>query len=170
MRLCRCDPGPVHDRGELRCKTCGEWAAHGQPLEPWRIGRLSGEVRSLTGRIGTDLRYAVEVAYGLASTGASNGVRSAPGPSDPTSSRVLGRRAVVADWASLSSRLAERALVYLRLADEAAGMALFVAEPDRGGTDHVKAAWHDPAALYSGRPDLAEAHEAQQRRRKRGEL
>lgn len=164
-----CASGPLRlgDHPDpLRCGRCGGWTPHGGLPSIERAAILSREVASLVGRLADDYAWAHGISFAPGSNG-SGGRRA--GHSDPTGGLVADKtRVLVRAYAALAARLLEQAVRSLRSADEAIGDALFAAEPP-GPKDHTPAPFHDPATLFPGRPDLAEAHGAQARRHARGE-
>ncbi len=170
MRFCDC-PAPLRSTASLerlRCLRCAGWTPHGRMTPVDRNVLTTNELVSLATKIGEDYSWVHDLAYNPTRRGHGNG-RSTD-VADPTLNLILTneRRPFIAAYATIASRLLERALVALRNADEAIGDALYYAEPP-GPADHTPAPFHDPATLFPGRPDLAEAHAAQARRRGRGE-
>jgi hypothetical protein len=169
MKLCSC-PGPLRSTSELerlRCLRCQGWSPHGRLVSVDRAAIQTGEVISLATKISEDFGWVHSLAHDPGRRGHSNG--RVADVSDPTGQAATNKqRLVVAAYAAIASRLVERALGALRNADEAIGDALLAAELP-GPVDHTPAPFHDPASLFPGRPDLADAHAARARRRARGE-
>jgi hypothetical protein len=170
MRLCQCS-APLRSTAaldRLRCLRCGHWTPHGWLTTVDRATALTNEIISLATKIGEDYGWVHDLAHDPTRRGHGNGRSS--DVADPTLALILmhERRPYVAAYATIASRLIERAAVAARNADEAVGEALLAAELP-GPADHTLAPFHDPTSLYPGRPDLAEAHAAKARRRGRGE-
>lgn len=170
MRLCNC-PAPLRSTASLerlRCLRCAGWTPHGRLLTVDRNVVQTNELISLATKIGEDYGWVHDLAHDPGRRGGAGGRSS--GVADPTLELILmhERRPFIAAYATLAGRLVDRALVALRNADEAVGDALYCAELP-GPADHTPAPFHDPTSLYPGRPDLAEAHAAKNRRRARGE-
>lgn len=167
----RCPAGPLRSTttpDQFRCFRCGGWTPHGGLPSIERVAIVARETASITARLAEDYAWAHSVSFAPTRRGPGSNGRGLP-HGDPTGNSVADtRRAAVRDRALLAARLLERALRDLRAADEAIGDALLAAEPP-GPVDHTKAPFHDPASLFPGRPDLAEAHAARARRRARGE-
>lgn len=165
-----CPTGPLRlgDAPDpLRCAKCGGWTPHGGLPSIERVAILAREVTSLTARLADDYAWAHGIAFAPGGRNGAGGRRN--GHSDPTGGVVADQtRIIVRAYTAIAARLLEAAVRSLRSADEAIGDALFAAEPP-GPADHTPAPFHDPATLYPGRPDLAEAHAAQQRRHTRGQ-
>lgn len=186
MRLCdwylfksddpanRCPVGPLHDtaiRDPLHCARCEGWTPQGNLPSIDRVTILAREITSLVDRLADDYAWAHSVAFAPTRNGhvAGAGSNGRATHSDPAGNAASDpRRAAVRGYAAIAARLTEQAIRALRLADEAIGDALLAAEPP-GPKDHTKAPFHDPATLFPGRPDLAEAHAALARRHARGE-
>lgn len=170
MKLCSCELGPLRSpfaADKIVCRRCGHFTPHGQPANPDRLRGHVAEIRSLAAELAGQWPYVHDLAHGPTRR-AQNG--RASGPSDPTGTQATDQtRLYVAVRAAVISRLLERALWALRNADEAIGDCLLAAET-AGPAEHVQAPFHDPATLFPGRPDLAEAHAAKARRAARGEL
>lgn len=170
MKLCQC-PAPLRSTTtpeHLRCLRCAGWTPHGRLSNVEHIITVTSEAISLVQKLAEDYGWVHDLAYDPTRRGHGNGRTS--DVADPTLALVLAgeRRPMIAAYATIASRLTERALVALRNADEAIGDALYCAEPP-GPADHTPAPFHDPHSLYPGRPDLEAAHAAQNRRRTRGE-
>jgi hypothetical protein len=168
--LSPCAAGPLlpGDNPELlRCARCSGWTPHGGLPSIERVAILTREITSLTTRLADDYAWAHGIAF---APGSGNGAgRRRGGHSDPTGGVIADQtRITVRAYTAIAARLLEGAVRSLRNADEAIGDALYAAEPP-GPKDHTPAPFHDPATLYPGRPDLAEAHAAQDRRHIRGE-
>lgn len=170
MKLCACDLGPLRSAfapDKIVCRRCGHFTPHGQPANPDRVRAMAAEIRSLAAELAKQWPYVHDLAHD-STRRVQNG--HASGPSDPTGSQATDpTRLYVGDRAAVISRLLERALWALRNADEAVGDCLLAAEAP-GPAEHVQAPFHDPASLFPGRPDLADAHAAKARRNERGEL
>ena len=166
--LNRCPAGPWREGTDPpKCWRCGGWVPHGPLLDPICLKVLAGEASSLLAKLVDDWPYVHDLAHNPTSR-PQNG-RSGSRP-DPTGNSASDRRrAVTAAYATVACRLVERVVVTLRHADDAAGSALYSAEPP-GPKDHVKAAYHDGRGPLVGRPDIEDAHAARDRRRARGEL
>lgn len=170
MKLCGC-PSPLRSTAileRLRCLRCAGWTPHGRFLNVDRSVIYTNELISLATKIGDDYGWVHDLAHDPTRRGHGNGRSS--DVADPTLQLILTneRRPYIAAYTTIASRLVERAVQALRSADEAIGDALLAAELP-GPADHTPAPFHDPSSLYPGRPDLADAHAAKDRRRARGE-
>ena len=165
-----CAAGPLHPDDNTdphHCARCSGWTPHGGLPSTERVAILAREITSLTNRLADDYAWAHGIAFAPASGNGTGGRRG--GHSDPTGGVIANQtRITVRAYTAIAARLLEGAVRSLRNADEAIGDALYAAEPP-GPKDHTPAPFHDPATLYPGRPDLAEAHAARDRRRARGE-
>jgi hypothetical protein len=177
MRLCdslvfdhdhdqnRCPSGPWRSANPFRCFRCGGWLGHGRLLEPPDLKLLAGEATSLLGRLLEDYPYVHDLAHSPTRR-PQNGRSGVVG--DPTGNHVGDpRRARIRAYGLVVDRLVERAVRDLRHADEAAGDALYAAEPP-GPAGDIPSPYGDP--IPANRPDLEDAHAARGRRRGRGEL
>lgn len=163
--LNRCPSGPARSTNPFRCFRCGGWLGHGWLLAPPAVKLLASDAASLLDRLVVDYPFVHDLAHNPTRR-AQNGRSGAVG--DPTGNNVADpRRARIHAYSLIVDRLVERAVRDLRYADEAAGDALYAAEPP-GPQDHTKAPFHD--AIPANRPDLADAHDARDRRRDRGEV
>jgi hypothetical protein len=137
---------------------------HGRLLEPAHLKVLVGDAVSFLTQLADDYPYVHDLAHNPTSR-PQNGRSSAV--ADPTGNQVADAgRARIHVYALVVDRLIEGAVRDLRHADEAAGDALYAAEP-HGPKDHTRAPYHD--TIPDNRPDLDEAYAAQDRRRARGE-
>lgn len=165
-----CTPGPLRlgdNPDPLRCARCGGWTPHGELPSRERVTILAREVAGFAARLADDYAWAHGISFAPGGSNGSGGRRQ--GHSDPTGGVVADQtRILVRFYAAIAARLLETAVRALGSADEAIGDALFTAEPP-GPKDHTPAPYHDPATLFPGRPDLAEAHAAKDRRHTRGE-
>lgn len=169
MEVCRCD-APLRDTSSssrrFHCVRCSGVTAYGRRLSLDETRRLVGQAHSLLERILVDITYATESVYGIQASLGEGGRPS--GHSDPTSRINQERRSDSATFLALSAQWVKQSVAMLTNADEAVGRALYGTDPHRGPTEHVKAPHHD--TFPAGRPDLAQAHNARERRRGRGEL
>jgi hypothetical protein len=169
MRLCQC-AAPLRSTAQpdpLRCFACGAWTPHGALPTTQRISLLTSEVASLAAEL--DAAYAWSHSIGLTGTPLCDGSQTRGRHSDPTGNAIADpARSTIRAYAIIAARLVEQAVRALRSADEAIGEALLAAEPP-GPVDHTPAPFHDPATLFPGRPDLADAHSAKDGRHARGE-
>lgn len=165
-----CATGPLRHSEHpdpLRCARCNGWTPHGSLPSIERVAILSREVASLTARLTDDYAWAHGIAFAPGSYGGNGGRRH--GHSDPTGGVIADTtRVIVRAYTAIAARLLETSVRALRSADEAIGDALLAVEPP-GPKDHTPAPYHDPATLFPGRPDLADAHAAMARRQARGE-
>jgi hypothetical protein len=165
-----CPTGPLRHGDTpdpLRCARCGGWTPHGALPSIERVAILAREVASLTARLADDYAWAHGISFAPNGRSGAGGRRG--GHSDPTGGVIADEtRITVRAYTAIAARLLETAVRALRSADEAIGDALLAAEPP-GPKDHTPAPYHDPATLFPGRPDLADAHAARDRRHTRGE-
>jgi hypothetical protein len=177
MNLCDCPRGPTRNAAPklLHCLRCAGWAPQGGLPSRERVDILAREAQSLLAKLAEDYAWARSISFAPQKPG--NGQAPAHDDdegdpidyADPVGNVVAnGRRLVVRAYSTVAARLLERVVHDLRLADEAIGDALLAAEPP-GPADHTPAPYHDPATLFPGRPDLADAHAAKARRHTRGE-
>lgn len=169
MRLCQC-PRPLRATSSLerlRCLRCAGWTPHGRVPTVERTIAQTGELVSFAAKIGEDYGWVHDLAHDPTRRGHGNG-RSTDVANPTLEVLMHERRPLIVAYATVAGRLLERSLITLRQADEAIGDALYCAERP-GPADHTPAPFHDPASLFPGRPDLAEAHAAQDRRRARGD-
>lgn len=160
----RCPDGPFRSTNPFRCLRCGGWLEHGRLLEPAHLRALTGEAASFLKQLTDDYPYVHDLAHNPTRR-PQNGRSGVVG--DPTGNDAADpSRARVRVYALIVGRLVEAAVRDLGHADDACGEALYAAEPP-GPAGHVKAPFHD--TIPDGRTDLVEAHEAQDRRRARGE-
>lgn len=166
-----CATGPLRagDHPDpLRCARCAGWTPHGGLPSHERVTILARQVASLTDKLADDYAWAHGISFAPPSRNGNGGGRR-HGHTDPTLGVITDhRRVIVRAYTAIAARLLEQAVRALRSADEAIGDALLAAEPP-GPADHTPAPFHDPAILYPGRPDLAEAYAALERRHGRGE-
>lgn len=155
----------VHDR--LHCATCDRPTAHGQ-LPP--IGVLLNDIEEaayLLGRVAAEYRWAYDLAHDPTR-------RNTPGAGhghggDPTGAIISDEhRQETRALTVIAARRVDNAVLELRSAWAALGEAIQAQELP-GPAPHVQAAYHDPATLIPGRPDLANVFAAQERRHARGE-
>lgn len=169
MDLCRCS-SPTRDTSSptrrFWCVECGGATSFGRRLSLEETRRLVDQAHSLLERILTDIVYATESVYGIQASLGEGGRPS--GHSDPTARINQQRRSDSAVFLGLSAQWVKQSVAWLANADEAAGLALYGTDPHHGPADHVKAPFHD--SIPTGRPDLARAHDARERRQGRGEL
>lgn len=170
--LCAC-PAPLRDTSSPTrrhwCVRCGGATPFGRRLSLEETARLVGQAHSFLDRLLPDMTYATQACYGLRSHPSEGGGPPAGGHSDPTLNGVASREAAMV-FLALAAQWVKQATAWLAKADEAAGLALLRTDPHRGPADHTPAPYHDPATLYAGRPDLAQAHAAKARRADRGDL
>lgn len=165
--MIRCDcPHPSrdpHSGDRERCITCSGWTPHGRPTPRGGFDQTISELRSLLDRLVTDWHTIADDPT-PARRGDSNG-GGALAWSDPTGdSATATRRRYIGDWVTLTARFLDRARLELRRADDAIGKALYVADP--GPPERVAGTWYPTLILEN---EHADAVEAQQRRRARGE-
>jgi len=167
VRLCHC-PSPLRSTAtleRLRCLRCAGWTPHGRPNPVERTIGYTNELISLATKLSEDWGWVYDLAHDPTRHGHSTGRSS--GSADPTLELILTgeRRPRIAAYATITSRLLDRAVVAMRNADQACGEALLAAEPP-GPKDHTKAAFHDTGGLRYPEPEI---YAAQARRHARGE-
>lgn len=148
-----------------------------RPLSLQETSKLIDWAQSILERLRTDLRLAHEAVYGI-NARPDDGGRPAGSHSDPSARPGRGnpddqrpdRWEESAALLTLAGKWLTTATAHLVNVDDAVGRALLKTDPHRGIPDHVQAPFHDPQALYPGRPDLQAAHAAKQRRHARGDL
>jgi hypothetical protein len=135
MRLCVCDRGPVHclaARERLRCAACGGWTPYGRPASITLAERAATDAAGIFARALDDL---AKIQPHLTSPTRRGETIRTSGPSDSVGALVADpRRLAAREWAVLASRLLERAVLHLRLMDDALGRALEVLDPGPAST------------------------------------
>jgi len=160
----RCPSGPFRSTNPFRCFRCGGWLGHGRLLEPAYFKLLVSDAVSLLGQLADDYPFVADLAHNPTRR-PQNGRSGVVG--DPTGNAVADpARARIHAYTLIVDRLIEQTVRDLRHADDAAGDALYAAEPP-GPKDHTRSPYHDP--IPDNRPDLEDAYAAQDRRRARGE-
>lgn len=166
MRLCSCDHGPVHclvARERLRCAACGAWTPYGRPASLPLAARAATDAAGIFARALDDL---AKIQPHLSEPTRRGETIRTSGPSDSVGSLVADpRRLAAREWAVLASRLLERAVLHLRLMDDALGRALEVLDPGPASTASALEVF--PPLVTDDELDVARA--AQGRRSTRGE-
>lgn len=162
--VCDC-PRPTHPAvsDHLHCVACDRPTPAG-PLPP-----PASFLSDLAGRLADEYRWAYDLSHDPTHRHEPNSGH-AGGHSDPTGTMISDdRRHDTRALTVISARRLDNAIVELRAAFAALGAAVRV-QDHPGPADHVPAPYHDPQTLFLNRPDLADAHAAQGRRKGRGEL
>lgn len=165
MILCSCPRTEqrLSSTEPLMCDTCRGWIRRGRPLTAGQFQAARQDIESLLGQLVEDYPWALGFCYDQPRRG-EVGPRGSD-PSDPTGAIVSNeQRARIAASVALCGRFLNRAVLYLRLADEALGDAKWAADPRP--PERAEGEWYPLVAV----PDEVEqARAAQARRRARGE-
>lgn len=143
----------------LRCDTCDGLTPYGRPWTLAKAVQAQQELTSIVTQLAKDLPWELTTHRPP-----SNGRRS--GVANPTLAAATDEAVVVSHaWRQAATRLAERALLYLRLADQAAGEALLAV--DRAPAERLEGQWF-PQIVQEAEVERGKAMQA--KRRARGEL
>lgn len=168
MRICDCRRADrtVSTSESLGCLTCGGWIVPPRPpRNPNEIEALGRMIDGRTRAFGDEYRWCYRLGW-AGRAGEHNGRSSAV--SNPTMNTATDTaRRLVVSHISLASRLIERSLADLLIAERFVSGAFAAAQP--GADEYVPSPFHDrfPPQEAQNEVDLAKA--AQRRRHARGE-
>jgi hypothetical protein len=161
VALCTC-PAPLRMTPRpdpLTCDRCAGITPYGRPWTLAKAVQAQQELTSLVTQLAKDLPWEL-----TAHRPPSNGRRS--GVANPTLAAATDDAVVISHaWRQAATRLAERALLYLRLADQAAGEAFLAV--DRAPAERLEGQWF-PQIVAEAEVERGKAMQA--KRRARGEL
>lgn len=163
VALCTC-PAPLRMTPRpdpLTCDRCAGITPYGRPWTLAKAVQAQQELTSLVTQLAKDLPWEL-----TAHRPPFNGRRS--GVANPTLEAATDEAMLISDaWRRAATRLAERALLYLRLADQAAGEALLAVDPSMRTPERAPGTWM-PQIVSDAEVERGKAMQA--KRRARGEL